>query len=154
MGTLITSVFGPAVGGFGSTSVGRPGVNISARADRLGRRSSHSLLGSANVVLRPGTPDVGDLAPASDSSSDGEPLGTISSPSMRAVADIEKEILELNDEQRARLAVSILDSLPGVLADQDEGVAEALRRDAELDVDPESALSLERLDDMIRDRRS
>ncbi len=73
---------------------------------------------------------------------------------MRAVADIEKEILELNDEQRARLAVSILDSLPGVLADQDEGVAEALRRDAELDVDPESALSLERLDDMIRDRRS
>jgi hypothetical protein len=73
---------------------------------------------------------------------------------MRAVADIEKEILELNDEQRARLAVSILDSLPGVLADQDEGVAEASRRDAELDADPESALSLERLDDLIRDRRS
>jgi hypothetical protein len=72
---------------------------------------------------------------------------------MRAVADIEKEILELNDEQRARLAVSILDSLPGVLADQDEGIAEALRRDAELDADPESALSLERLDDLIRDRR-
>ena len=73
---------------------------------------------------------------------------------MRAVADIEKEILELNDEQRARLAVSILDSLPGVLADQDEGIAEALRRDAELDAEPESALSLERLDDLIRDRRS
>lgn len=73
---------------------------------------------------------------------------------MRAVADIEKEILELNDEQRARLAVSILDSLPSVLADQDEGVAEALRRDAELDADPASAVSLERLDDLIRDRRS
>jgi hypothetical protein len=73
---------------------------------------------------------------------------------MRAVADIEKEILALNEEQRARLAVSILDSLPGVLADQDEGIAEALRRDAELDADPESGLSLERLDDLIRDQRS
>jgi hypothetical protein len=72
---------------------------------------------------------------------------------MRAVADIEKEILALNEEQRARLAVSILDSLPGVLADHDEGIAEALRRDAELDAEPESALSLERLDDLIRDRR-
>lgn len=72
---------------------------------------------------------------------------------MRAVADIEKEILELNDEQRARLAVSILDSLPGVLADEDEGIAEALRRDTELDADPESGLSRERLDDLIRDRR-
>ncbi|HEY9183645.1 MAG TPA: addiction module protein [Gammaproteobacteria bacterium] len=72
---------------------------------------------------------------------------------MRAVADIEKEILALNEEQRARLAVSILDSLPGVLADEDEGIAEALRRDAELEAEPESALSLERLDDLIRDRR-
>ncbi len=72
---------------------------------------------------------------------------------MRAVADIEKEILALNEEQRAHLAVSILDSLPAVLADQDEGVAEALRRDEELDADPDSALSLERLDSLIHDRR-
>jgi len=72
---------------------------------------------------------------------------------MRAVADIEKEILALNEEQRARLAVSILDSLPGVLADEDKGIAEALRRDAELDADSESALSVERLDDLVRDRR-
>ena len=72
---------------------------------------------------------------------------------MRAVADIEKEILALNEEQRAQLAVSILDSLPGVLADPDEGLAEALRRDAELDADPEKALSLEQLDGLIRDRR-
>ena len=72
---------------------------------------------------------------------------------MRAVADIEKEILALNEEQRAQLAVSILDSLPGVLADPDEGIAEAMRRDAELDADPEKALSLEQLDGLIRDRR-
>ena len=72
---------------------------------------------------------------------------------MRAVADIEKHILALSEEQRAHLAVSILDSLPAVLADQDEGIAEALRRDAELDADPEKGLSLEQLDDLIRDRR-
>ena len=72
---------------------------------------------------------------------------------MRAVADIEKEILALNEEQRAQLAASILDSLPGVLADPDEGIAEAMRRDAELDADPEKALSLEQLDGLIRDRR-
>lgn len=71
----------------------------------------------------------------------------------RAVADIEKDILELNEEQRARLAASILDSLPGILTDQDEGIAEAVRRDAELDNHPEQSLSLEQLDSAIHNRR-
>jgi putative addiction module component (TIGR02574 family) len=70
----------------------------------------------------------------------------------RAVADIEREILALTEEQRARLAASILDSLPGVLVDQDEGVAEAQRRDAELDERPERALSIDQLDEAIRNR--
>ena len=71
----------------------------------------------------------------------------------RAVSDIERDILALSEDDRAHLAVSILDSLPGILADQDEGVAEALRRDAELDAHPEQAISLEQLDDSIRNRR-
>jgi len=71
----------------------------------------------------------------------------------RAVSDIERDILALSEEERAHLAVSILDSLPGTLADQDEGVAEALQRDAELDAHPEQAISLEQLDDSIRNRR-
>jgi hypothetical protein len=71
----------------------------------------------------------------------------------RAVADIEREILALTEEQRARLAASILDSLPGVLADQDGGVAEATRRDAELDEHPERALSIDQLDEAIRSER-
>jgi putative addiction module component (TIGR02574 family) len=70
----------------------------------------------------------------------------------RAVADIEREILALTEEQRARLAASILDSLPGVLVDQDDGVAEAQRRDAELDEHPERALSIDQLDEAIRNR--
>ena len=44
---------------------------------------------------------------------------------------------------------------PGEERDQtaDEGVAEALRRDAELDANPEAGLTLEQLDERIRDRR-
>jgi putative addiction module component (TIGR02574 family) len=71
----------------------------------------------------------------------------------RAVADIEREILALTEAQRARLVVSILDSLPGVLVDHDEGVAEAKQRDAELDASPERALSIDQLDEAIRSRR-
>jgi hypothetical protein len=62
-----------------------------------------------------------------------------------SVEELEKLALELPEEQRAHLAASMLDSLPGILVDQDEGVAEALRRDAELVADPEQALSFEQL---------
>jgi hypothetical protein len=70
-----------------------------------------------------------------------------------AVENLEKLVLELPEEQRAHLAASLLDSLPGILSDQDEGVAEALRRDAELDAHPERALSFEQLDISIRNQR-
>ena len=69
-----------------------------------------------------------------------------------AMDELKKLALELPEEQRAHLAASLLDSLPGILVDQDEGVAEALRRDAELDAHPELALSIEQLDNAIRDR--
>jgi hypothetical protein len=39
---------------------------------------------------------------------------------------------------------------PSVLYDEDEGVAEALRRDADLDASPESGITLEQLDERIR----
>jgi putative addiction module component (TIGR02574 family) len=69
------------------------------------------------------------------------------------VEKVEKLALELPEEDRAQLAASLLDSLPGILSDQDNGVAEALRRDAELDAHPERAISLEELDTFIRSRR-
>jgi putative addiction module component (TIGR02574 family) len=69
------------------------------------------------------------------------------------VEKVEKLALDLPEEDRAQLAASLLDSLPGILSDQDNGIAEALRRDAELDAHPERAISLEELDTFIRSRR-
>jgi hypothetical protein len=69
------------------------------------------------------------------------------------VEKVEQLALGLSEEDRARLAASLLDSLPGILSDQDDGVAEALRRDAELDAHPERAISFEELDTFIRSRR-
>jgi len=66
---------------------------------------------------------------------------------------VEKLALDLPEEERAHLAASLLDSLPGILSDQDDGIAEALRRDAELDAHPERAISFEELDTFIRSRR-
>ncbi len=72
---------------------------------------------------------------------------------MPTVNEIEKLALELPETERAVLASSLLDSLSPILDDEDEGIAEALRRDAELEADPSLALSLERLDQMINQRR-
>lgn len=66
------------------------------------------------------------------------------------VEKLEKLALDLPEEERAQLAASLLDSVPGILSDQDDGVAEALRRDAELDAHPERAISLEELDTFLR----
>jgi len=52
------------------------------------------------------------------------------------------------------LAANLLESLPGVLSDEDEGVAEALRRDAQIDASPDQAISLAQLDAQIKSRRS
>jgi putative addiction module component (TIGR02574 family) len=70
-----------------------------------------------------------------------------------AMDQLQKLALELPEQQRVRLIASLLDSLPGVLIDQDEGAAEALRRDSEMDAQPQQALSLEDLDAAILNRR-
>ncbi len=68
--------------------------------------------------------------------------------------EIEQSALKLPEIQRAKLAAQLLGSLPAVLADEDDGVAEALRRDAELDADPAQGMSLEDLDKRVERRRS
>ena len=73
---------------------------------------------------------------------------------MATIVEIEKLALTLPEKQRATLAASLLESLPGVLSDEDEGLAEALRRDADLDANPHEAISLTALDDQINSRRS
>ena len=67
--------------------------------------------------------------------------------------DVEKLALDLPEPHRAILASHLLGSPTPVLHDEDEGIAEALRRDAELDAKPDSAISLEDLDKRIERRR-
>jgi hypothetical protein len=66
---------------------------------------------------------------------------------------IAAEALRLPEGDRAGLASRLLQSLPPVVFDEDEGVAEALRRDAELDTDPIQAMTLRELDWHIQQRR-
>ena len=73
---------------------------------------------------------------------------------MPTMVEIEKLALTLPEKQRAALAANLLESLPGVLSDEDEGIAEALRRDADLEANPHQAISLASLDDQINSRRS
>ena len=69
------------------------------------------------------------------------------------VTEIEKLALDLPENQRAILVAHLLGSLPSVLHDEDEGVAEALQRDAELGEDASLAISIEQLDERIAHRR-
>ncbi|HEY0727215.1 MAG TPA: hypothetical protein VGD38_04040 [Pyrinomonadaceae bacterium] len=72
---------------------------------------------------------------------------------MSNVAEIEKLAFELTDQERAVLAAKFLQSLPPVLDDEDEGIAEALRRDAEMERDPSQRISLAELKALIKDRQ-
>lgn len=72
---------------------------------------------------------------------------------MATIAEVEKLAFDLPDAERAILAAHLLQSLPSVLHDDDEGIAEALRRDADLDANPQLGMTLEQLDQRIQDRR-
>jgi hypothetical protein len=72
---------------------------------------------------------------------------------MPTAVEIEKLALSLSEKERAILAANLLESLPPVLSDEDEGLAEAMRRDAEINGDPKQTISLAELDAQIRDRR-
>jgi len=69
------------------------------------------------------------------------------------ITEVEKLALDLPESQRAVLAAHLFGSLPSVLHDKDEGIAEALRRDAELNANPSSGISLEQLDQQVERRR-
>ncbi len=72
---------------------------------------------------------------------------------MPTVIEVERLALDLPERERARLAANLLESLPGVLSDEDEGIAEALRRDADLEANPDQVTSLAQLDSQIQSRR-
>ena len=72
---------------------------------------------------------------------------------MATITEVEKLALDIPESERAILAAHLLGSLPPILDDEDEGIAEALRRDSDLDADPSSGMSLEQLDRAIQRRR-
>ena len=59
------------------------------------------------------------------------------------LAEIETSVFKFPEADRARHAADLLDSLPGVLVEDDEGLAEALRRAEEMDRDPSVCLTHE-----------
>lgn len=62
-------------------------------------------------------------------------------PIMTRIQALKAEPMGLTDTERAALASDLLDSLPATLSDEDEGVSEALRRDADLSSNPSSGIS-------------
>ncbi len=70
-----------------------------------------------------------------------------------SVDQITAEALRLSEKDRAGLASRLLGSLPPVAFDDDEGVGEARKRDAELDTDDSHAMTLRDLDARIEQCR-
>lgn len=73
---------------------------------------------------------------------------------MATINDIEKLAFDLPAPQRALLAARLLDSLPDFLDDADEGISEALRRDAEFETNPGIGISLDQFDQQINQNRA
>lgn len=73
---------------------------------------------------------------------------------MVSSVEVERLALGLSVSQRAVLAAHLLGSLPSVLHDEDDGIAEALLRDAEFDANPALGMTLEQLDRQVERRRS
>ncbi len=63
--------------------------------------------------------------------------------------EIQKRAMVLPDSDRASLAADLLMSLPGVLVDADDGIAEARRRSKELDEDPTAGCSWQEIKQVL-----
>jgi hypothetical protein len=65
---------------------------------------------------------------------------------METLSSLQAQIMTLPDGARANLASFILQSLPPVYIDEDDdGLAEALRREAEMEADPSMCITFEEL---------
>jgi len=72
---------------------------------------------------------------------------------MMTLTEVESFVLELPEQQRAALASHILDTLPPLFSDSDDGIIEAQKRDTEMDSDPGIGINLEQFDQLIARRR-
>lgn len=64
---------------------------------------------------------------------------------MQTLSEIQREAMKLPDGDRACLASRVLDSLPAVLSDDGEGLAEAIRRSEEMDRNPGMGMTLQQV---------
>jgi hypothetical protein len=64
---------------------------------------------------------------------------------MESLLQIETSAMSLTEADRAVLASHLLESLPSILHESDDGLAEAMRRDSQLDADPSIGMSLDEL---------
>jgi hypothetical protein len=74
---------------------------------------------------------------------------------MATLSELEPQVLALPERDRADLAARLLSSLPPVLDEEDDGVAEALRRAREAELDPSACISMEEFErgiDRLRGR--
>jgi len=69
---------------------------------------------------------------------------------MVKLADVETLAFKLSESDRAKLASDLLDSLPGVLVEDDEGLAEGLQRVEEMERDPSACMSHEEFLNAVR----
>ena len=72
---------------------------------------------------------------------------------MVTISHVEKLALDLPQSDRVELIMHLLDTLPPVLSDEDDGVSEALRRDEEMNADACRGLSFKALEGKVRARR-
>jgi len=72
---------------------------------------------------------------------------------MMTLAEVESLAFELPEQKRATPASRILDTLPSPFAYSDAGIAEAERRDTEMDSYPSKGINLEQFDRLIAQRR-
>ena len=64
---------------------------------------------------------------------------------MTRVQELRQQASVLSTSERAELAAELLESLPAVLDDEDDGVSEASRRDRDMDRDPKTSITWEQL---------
>ena len=73
---------------------------------------------------------------------------------MSTISEVEALAFQLSVTDRAMLASRLLESLPEVLSDEDDGIAEALRRREELIADPTIGITMEEVKERISKRFS
>ncbi len=64
---------------------------------------------------------------------------------MTRVQEIRERASALSTNEKAELAASLLESLPPILDDEDEGVTEARRRNEEMNQDPKASITWDEL---------